>query len=59
MITTGVSFAENGDKVVVVSKNTSERATKNASEMSYKELLQGLVNACDKEIASKNATKNA
>jgi len=26
--------------------------------MSYKELLQGLVNACDKEIVSKYAKEN-
>jgi hypothetical protein len=58
MIISGVQYAKNGAGVVVASKNTSERAT-NLSEMSLMELIEGLVHACDKEIASKNATKNA
>jgi len=51
---TDALFVENGEAVAVVSKNTNARATKNASEMSYKELIEALINACDKEIASKN-----
>jgi hypothetical protein len=56
---TDALFAKNGEAVAVVSKNTNARATKNASEMSYKELIEALINACDKEIASNNATKNS
>ena len=53
MTITDALFAKNGEAVVVVSKNTNARVTKNASEMSYKELIEALINACDKEIASK------
>jgi len=51
---TDALFAENGEAVAVVSKSMKLKATKNASEMSYKELIEALINACDKEIASKN-----
>jgi hypothetical protein len=54
----GVQYAKNGEAVVVASENTSARVT-NLSELSLMELLEGLIDACDKEIVSKNATKNA
>jgi len=53
MTTIGVRYVKSGDEVATVLENTSERAT-NLSEMSLMELLEGLVHACDKEIASKN-----
>jgi hypothetical protein len=52
-IITGALYAESGHTATAL-KNTNARATKNASEMSYKELIEALINACDKEIASKN-----
>jgi hypothetical protein len=51
-------YVQNGDEPAIAYVNMNERAMKNASEMSYKELLQGLVNACDKEIVSKYAKEN-
>jgi len=56
---TDALFVENGEAVAVVSKNMNARATKNASEMSYKELIEALINACDKEIASNNEKRHA
>jgi hypothetical protein len=35
------------------------KATKRPEEMNWAELLQALTDACDKEIASNNATKNS
>lgn len=58
MIITGVQYAKNGAAVVVASKNTNAKATKSVSEMNLVELLEGLIEACDKEIASKNAQEN-
>jgi hypothetical protein len=59
MIISGVRSVESGEAVVIASKNTSERAT-NLSELSLVELLEGMILACDKEIASKDvyATEN-
>jgi hypothetical protein len=50
-------YVRSGDELAIAYANTSERAT-NLSEMSLMELLEGLVHACDKEIASKDATEN-
>jgi hypothetical protein len=58
MTTIGVRYVKSGDELAIAYANTSERDT-NLSEMSLMELLEGLVHACDKEIVSKNATKNA
>lgn len=53
MTTIGVQYAKSGAGVVVASENMSARAT-NLSELSLTELVQGLIDACDKEIASRN-----
>jgi hypothetical protein len=58
MTYTDAPYVRSGDEPVIAYANMSERAT-NLSEMSLMELIEGLVHACDKEIASKNATKNA
>jgi hypothetical protein len=56
MIISGVRSAESGEAVVIASENTNKRAM---SEMSLVELLEGMILACDKEIASNNAKENA
>jgi hypothetical protein len=58
MIITGVQYAKSGEMVATVLESTKERATKSASEMSYKELLQALISACDDVIASDDAKEN-
>jgi hypothetical protein len=58
MTYTDVRYVRSGDEPVIAYANTSERAT-NLSELSLMELIEGLVNACDKEIVSKNAKENA
>ena len=59
MTTIGVPSARNGADYAIAYANMNARATKNVSEMSLVELLEGLIEACDKEIASKNAKDNA
>ena len=54
MTISDVPSAKSGADYAIAYANTNARATKNASEMSYKELIEALINACDKEIASKN-----
>ena len=51
-------YVKSGAGAVAASKNMSEKAT-NLSELSLVELVQGLIDACDKEIASNNAKENA
>jgi hypothetical protein len=58
MIYIDALYVQSGDEPVIAYVNMNEKAMKNASEMSYKELLQNLVNACDKEIVSKYAKEN-
>ena len=53
MTYTDAPYVRSGDEPVIAYANMSERAT-NLSEMSLMELIEGLVHACDKEIASKN-----
>jgi len=57
-IITGALYAESGHTATAL-KNTNARATKNASEMSYRELIEALINACDREIASNNEKRHA
>jgi hypothetical protein len=57
MTTIGVQYVKSGEGAVAASKNMSEKAT-NLSELSLVELVQGLIDACDKEIASNNAKEN-
>ena len=59
MTTTGVPSAKSGADYAIAYANMNARATKNVSEMSLVELLEGLIEACDREIASKDETKNA
>jgi hypothetical protein len=58
MIITGVQYAKSGEMVATVLESTKERATKSASEMSYKELLEALISACDDVIVSDDAKEN-
>ena len=58
MTTIGVPSAKSGADYVIAYASMSARATK-ISEMSLVELLEGLIEACDREIASKDETKNA
>ena len=58
MTTIGVPSARSGADYAIAYANMNARATK-ISEMSLVELLEGLIEACDKEIASKDETKNA
>lgn len=55
MTISAAKYVKSGEGAVAASKNTSE----NLSELSLVELVQGLIDACDKEIASNNAKENA
>jgi len=57
-IITGALYAESGHTATAL-KSTKLKATKRPEEMNWAELLQALTDACDKEIASNNATKNS
>lgn len=59
MTITDARFVKNGEQDVPVYANTNAKATKSASEMNWYELLEALMIACDKEIASNNAAKNS
>ena len=59
MTTIGAQSAKNGADYAIAYANMSARVTKNVSEMSLVELLEGLIEACDREIASNNAKDNA
>lgn len=58
MTTIGVPSAKSGADYAIAYANMSARATK-ISEMSLVELLEGLIDACEREIASNNAKDNA
>lgn len=58
MTITDARFAKNGEPDAIAYASTNAKVTKSASEMNWYELLEALMIACDKEIASNNAKIN-